>query len=91
MRPRWRSLQLELKTKLQLLEGTLEQNQNQNQVPGAAAASGTALRSPQVFPPASRVPAGELFSGPPAGNEPSLKTLYDAFRDTVRDAQVRIL
>ncbi|MED6238399.1 hypothetical protein ATANTOWER_020000, partial [Ataeniobius toweri] len=69
MRQRWESLRLELKTKLQLLQKTLDQDQKQ-----------------PVFSRATRVTSGgPLFKGDIEPDNPSLKTLYDSFRQTVED------
>ncbi|XP_037550764.1 nesprin-1 [Nematolebias whitei] len=69
MRQRWESLRLELKTKLQLLQKTLEQDQSQQ----------IFTRASRV------TTAGSLFKGDAQDDKCSLKTLYDGFRQTVED------
>uniref|UniRef100_A0A1A8H4I9 Spectrin repeat containing, nuclear envelope 1b n=1 Tax=Nothobranchius korthausae TaxID=1143690 RepID=A0A1A8H4I9_9TELE len=69
MKQRWESLRLELKTKLQLLQKTLEQDQKLLVFSRASRVTS----------------AGSLFKGDTQSDKSSLKTLYDSFRQTVED------
>uniref|UniRef100_UPI0037E92F69 nesprin-1 isoform X2 n=1 Tax=Semicossyphus pulcher TaxID=241346 RepID=UPI0037E92F69 len=69
MRQRWESLRLELKTKLQLLQKTLEQDHKQ---PVYSRASRVTT-------------AGSLYKGETQADKSTLKPLYDCFRETIED------
>lgn len=105
MRQRWESLRLELKTKLQLLQKTLEQDHKQPVRTllycelSALIKSGTVVDFLffvfvflQVYSRASRVTtAGSLFKGETQADKSSLKTLYDSFRQTIEDMTTQVL
>ncbi|KAF1374585.1 hypothetical protein PFLUV_G00230620 [Perca fluviatilis] len=74
MRQKWESLRLELKTKLQLLQKTLEQDHKQ---PVYSRASRVTT-------------AGTLFKGETQADKSSLNNLYDSFRQTIEDMTTQV-
>lgn len=102
MRQRWESLRLELKTKLQLLQKTLEQDQKQLvktswmllKCKVYVVSSKLKIVCFSVFQIYSRTPrvttTGSLFRGESQADKSSLKTLYDSFRQTVEDMSSQV-
>lgn len=106
MRQRWESLRLELKTKLQLLQNTLEQDHKQPVKEIAVYLLFKRLIVKvediqhvifyffciQVYSRPSRVAtSGPIFKGEAQADSSSLKTLYDNFRQTIEEMTTQVL
>lgn len=107
MRQRWESLRLELKTKLQLLQNTLEQDHKQPvkevavhflfkrliiKVKRHLTSDLFFFCNLQVYSRPSRVAtSGPIFKGEAQANSSSLKTLYVSFRQTIEEMTTQVL
>lgn len=95
MRQRWESLRLELKTKLQLMQKTLEQDHRQpvraNTSYREKVLERRSERVWQVYSRSARVSeAGPVFKEDAEADNSSLKTLYDGFRQTVEHMTTQV-